>query len=1057
MNKKWKLISYVLAGALLFGVSGTTLTGCKDYDDDINHLQEQVDANKKSIDDILAKIKAGQYIQNVEKTANGIKVTLGDGSTAEIVNGKDGLKGETGAPGKTTLIEISDDGYWVIDGTKTTNKAVGEKGEAGVPGKSAYDLAKENGFTGTVEEWLTSLQGENGVGLNGKSAYEIYVETVKEGEPLSPEAWLASLKGVKGEDGKSAYDIYKTTVAEGTSALTEEEWLLSLAGVSPKIDEQTGNWLVYDVKTKTWVDTKVNAAGTDLYVVKAAEPIQGWTLYIKEQKEDGTFSEDYVKIFMPGAATYVTSLVHLPNSISAKYGDVIFFPVIATDYEKINEETKKTYTYDVVKKEKYATLYKGWAEIEYAVNPNSVSAYKPLGFINRQAAVTRATDKTIRFESDPKAGNLAISAQGFQLVKNNKKYDDPEGDKADHPYVEEADMIAFQVQNTNEKQDIVTSDFAVAKRLVVGQRDINIEFIEKDGKYLNEGVVKPELHTFTLENLKKKDQYLSHLAVNLAVPFKTTKDNPLHLQPLLESCVDRIFTNIDDEENRGHITLAKLGFKDLTMKFTAVDYKNAEVDQTMDYLELDGDAISFNQKNTAAGYRQPVVKVSLLHAGELVTEKLLKIQVISTVQENLTENEQLGPWTLGCKEIAKSEINMDDYFNACGFNKDQFYEIYGTPAVTFTKNGEAYNGGDIMVDGTMSVNATNGKNYLKFRIGSTVEAGDYVAKIVYSANNTSAPYKTITINASFTVQYPKNGPLVVNENMWNGAKQMEISPADYSTGKAEYMGIIENGFNDFTKVLSQCPDAEATLHFALSDPKTQKVNEVLVSEVVTIEEKTIDGKKRHVIKLKNCDNGKKLVGEAVKLRAWVTFNNANANHAQYENVTIDLTGSHLFDVKFVKPITAEYVENDKLWLVDLQDDLSIALGSFLKIYNFQGDKNGMIWDNLKGWQGANDEYLLRGYNIDKVTYALAKGQDNYNTSCVELNKGTGIIQWKTKQQTPGEVFPDGKTQPINFVASIHHHWGVEEVTITVIVKDKTKDKPDSSNIKHLPNGTKWTK
>ena len=38
----------------------------------------------------------------------------------------------------------------------------GAVGPAGADGKSAYQIALENGFTGTVTEWLASLQGEQG-------------------------------------------------------------------------------------------------------------------------------------------------------------------------------------------------------------------------------------------------------------------------------------------------------------------------------------------------------------------------------------------------------------------------------------------------------------------------------------------------------------------------------------------------------------------------------------------------------------------------------------------------------------------------------------------------------------------------------------------------------------------------------------------------------------------------------------------------------------------------------------------------------------------------------
>nr|DAO28822.1 MAG TPA: hypothetical protein [Caudoviricetes sp.] len=35
-------------------------------------------------------------------------------------------------------------------------------GGASVPGKSAYEIAREHGFTGSETEWLESLKGGNG-------------------------------------------------------------------------------------------------------------------------------------------------------------------------------------------------------------------------------------------------------------------------------------------------------------------------------------------------------------------------------------------------------------------------------------------------------------------------------------------------------------------------------------------------------------------------------------------------------------------------------------------------------------------------------------------------------------------------------------------------------------------------------------------------------------------------------------------------------------------------------------------------------------------------------
>ncbi|TXK26184.1 collagen-like protein [Bacillus amyloliquefaciens] len=85
-----------------------------------------------------------------------------------------------------------------------------------VTGKSAYDIAVDNGFQGNVEEWLTSLKGEKGstgatgakgdkgdtgatgakgatgvAGKDGKSAYEL---AVQQGFTGTLDEWLASLK-----------------------------------------------------------------------------------------------------------------------------------------------------------------------------------------------------------------------------------------------------------------------------------------------------------------------------------------------------------------------------------------------------------------------------------------------------------------------------------------------------------------------------------------------------------------------------------------------------------------------------------------------------------------------------------------------------------------------------------------------------------------------------------------------------------------------------------------------------------------------------------------------
>ncbi|MGN1298078.1 MAG: hypothetical protein ACI4VH_06680 [Clostridia bacterium] len=82
----------------------------------------------------------------------------------------------------------------------------------GTNGKSAYEIAVENGFTGTEEEWLASLKGQDGAsgkdgingtngidGEDGKSAYQIWLDKGNEG---TEEDFIASLKGEQGKQGE---------------------------------------------------------------------------------------------------------------------------------------------------------------------------------------------------------------------------------------------------------------------------------------------------------------------------------------------------------------------------------------------------------------------------------------------------------------------------------------------------------------------------------------------------------------------------------------------------------------------------------------------------------------------------------------------------------------------------------------------------------------------------------------------------------------------------------------------------------------------------------------
>lgn len=126
MNKKF--LSALLLGALTVTSTGT-LVSCKDYDDDITNLQEQIDKNAKAIKEINDLIAKGGVITGTTSVEGGVEVTLSNGNKFTIKNGENGAAGKDGV-----AWTIGGDGFWYKDGEKTEYKALGKDGEQGPVG-----------------------------------------------------------------------------------------------------------------------------------------------------------------------------------------------------------------------------------------------------------------------------------------------------------------------------------------------------------------------------------------------------------------------------------------------------------------------------------------------------------------------------------------------------------------------------------------------------------------------------------------------------------------------------------------------------------------------------------------------------------------------------------------------------------------------------------------------------------------------------------------------------------------------------------------------------------
>lgn len=124
MFMKRKFLSFLMLGALV--IASTSLTSCKDYDDDIHNLQEQITKNGEALAKLQADWAKGVVITNIVESGRDVKITTSDGNTYTVYGGKDGNPAD--------VWTIGADGYWYKNGSKTEYKAVGEKGEKGDKG-----------------------------------------------------------------------------------------------------------------------------------------------------------------------------------------------------------------------------------------------------------------------------------------------------------------------------------------------------------------------------------------------------------------------------------------------------------------------------------------------------------------------------------------------------------------------------------------------------------------------------------------------------------------------------------------------------------------------------------------------------------------------------------------------------------------------------------------------------------------------------------------------------------------------------------------------------------
>ena len=229
----------------------------------------------------------------------------------DSLKGEKGEKGETGAQGDPgekgdpfTFEDFTPEQLALLKGEKgdpftfedfTPEQLALLKGEDGEDGKSAYQIAFEEGYDGTKEEWLKSL-----VGKDGKSAYEIAKENDFEG---SEQEWLDSLKANVTVDTElseeSTNPVQNKVIATKinrmdtsiTSAIKGANSAFTIAGEARNIakGKATGHVFNTEADMTAWLANQDNVSnlvqGDNLYIRDINVPDYWWDGTTPQQLE----------------------------------------------------------------------------------------------------------------------------------------------------------------------------------------------------------------------------------------------------------------------------------------------------------------------------------------------------------------------------------------------------------------------------------------------------------------------------------------------------------------------------------------------------------------------------------------------------------------------------------------------------------------------------------------------------------------------------------------------------------------------------------------------------
>ena len=246
-------------------------------------LEAKVNANAKSISDLVAAAESGVTINSVAPASdgNGYVISFSDGTTAVIVNGTNGTDGKDGADGHTPQIGFKEiDGilYWTVDGVllKDGENNVPVTGAAGEDGKTPEFRINDN-------VWEVSFDGQTWTAVPVSGASVPAVEISETDSEYVFTQGTTEIKIPKTDAFAIKVNDYSLLVEEGSqiklgySLIGEDDSTVVLA------EAHNANF-------------SLDTAGKTITVIPEVPFRSGYILLKAVRNSDGKYSAQYINI-----------------------------------------------------------------------------------------------------------------------------------------------------------------------------------------------------------------------------------------------------------------------------------------------------------------------------------------------------------------------------------------------------------------------------------------------------------------------------------------------------------------------------------------------------------------------------------------------------------------------------------------------------------------------------------------------------------------------------------------------------------------------------------------